>query len=302
MTARYAIGIDVGGTKIAGGFVDLQTGSVDHVISEPTPLADGGPAILAWVTSIVARVGHAAALEGKGAIGVGVGVPELVDHSGRITTAWNFDWTKSNYAGILGNFGRLKIESDVRAGAYAEMRFGRGRTFDSFAYVTIGSGMSYTLCENGRVRRGARGYAIHFASNDLIVSPLEAPGPAPFLLEGFASGFGMAETLRRRTGQATDARAIVEGRAGPAGEALLEEATTATASYLGQLVNIIDPQAIVLAGGLGTAPAYADRVRARVPPFIFAPDARDLPIVPSALGVHAGVIGAAAILDEEYVP
>ena len=282
--------------------MEIDTGTIRHMVVRPTPLAQGGAAVLDCVAAVAGDLAREAAATGLNSVGLGVGVPELVDLAGRVTTAWNFDWLTLDPATALAGFGPLRIESDVRAGAYAEMRFGRGRAFSSFAYVTIGSGMSYTLCEDGRVRRGARGYAIHFASNELVVAPAGAPGTGRFLLEGFASGFGMADTLRRRTGQALDARAIVEGRAGPAGESLLEDATLATASYLGQIVNMLDPQAIVLAGGLGTAPAYADRVRARVAEFVFAPDARDLPVVPSALGTHAGVIGAAAILDEDTCP
>ena len=297
-----ALGIDVGGTKIAGGLVEIDTGTIRHLVVRPTPLSQGGRAVLDCVASVAGDLAAGAAAMGLQTVGLGVGVPELVDRAGRVTTAWNFDWLTLDPEGVLAGLGPLRIESDVRAGAYAEMRFGRGRDFASFAYVTIGSGMSYTLCEDGHVRRGARGYAIHFASNELVVAPDGARATGRFLLEGFASGFGMVDTLRRRTELPADARAIVEGRAGPAGEVLLEQATLATASYLGQLVNMLDPQAIVLAGGLGTAPAYADRVRSRIPEFIFAPDARDLPVVPSALGVHAGVIGAAAIIEEERVP
>lgn len=299
MTDRFALGIDVGGTKVAGGIVETSTGAIRHAVVRATPLAEGGAAVLDCVESVAHELAQEAARRGLPLAGIGVGVPELVDNAGRVTTNWNFDWLALDPAAVLARFGAVTIESDVRAGAYAEMRFGRGRDFASFAYVSIGSGMSYSLCEGGQVRRGARGYAIHFASNELVVSPEGVPAAGPFLLEGFASGFGMAETLRRRTGLVVDARAIVEGRAGAEGDRLLEEATTATASYLGQIVNMLDPQAVVLAGGLGTAPAYADRVRARIPGFIFAPDVRDLPIVTSALGTSAGVIGAAAILDEE---
>lgn len=302
MSGRVAIGIDLGGTKVAGGVVDLDSGRILAGAMQPTPLKEGGRAILDCVVAVAAQMSGQARHLGLTCAGVGVGVPELVDNEGRVASDWNFDWLSLDPIAALSPFGPVRLESDVRAGAMAEMRFGRGREFPDFAFVTIGSGMSYALCEGGRVRRGARGFAIHFASNPLVVSPAGAKAPAEFLLEGFASGFGLAETFRRRTGHLAEARDIVEGRAGPEGERLLDEATAATASYLGQLVNMLDPTAVVVAGGLGTAPGYFQRVREKVPPFIFGGRARDLPIVTSALGTQAGVVGAAAILDRDDAP
>ena len=76
---------------------------------------------------------------------------------------------------------------------------------------------------------------------------------------------------------------------------MLDEATTALASYLGQMINMIDPHGVVIGGGLGTAQPYFDRLRSKVPTYVWAEACRGLPVLASALGSAAGVIGAAAL-------
>jgi predicted NBD/HSP70 family sugar kinase len=88
---------------------------------------------------------------------------------------------------------------------------------------------------------------------------------------------------------------IVEGQAGKEGALLLNQATTALANYIGQMINIFDPHGVVIGGGLGTAPVFFEAVRAKVPNYIWAESCRLLPIRASALHSTACVVGAAAL-------
>ncbi len=294
MTHRLAIGIDVGGTKIGGGLVDLGSGLLTCRVERPTPLAGGGSAVLDAVEALAQDLTVEAARQGREPIGLGVGLPELVTNDGTVASRWNFDWSGLDPQARLGRFGRFRLESDVRAAAQGELLFGEGRRFPSFVFVTIGSGMSFCLCADGKVHRGAHGFAIHFASSDLMVMSPDRRQQFPFRLEAFASGFGLADTYATLTGSEADPRAIVEGQAGASGQHLLESATSAVASYLGQMVNMLDPHGVVIGGGLGTAAGYFERVRDKMRTFIFAESCRDLPVCRSALGHDAGIIGAAA--------
>lgn len=294
MTARLAIGIDVGGTKMSGGLVDLATGELSCRLERPTPLDGGGAAVLDALEALAQELADDAVRLERHPMGLGVGLPELVTNEGTVASRWNFDWSGLDPQERLGRFGRVRLESDVRAAALAELRFGEGRRLPSFVFVTIGSGMSFCLCTDGKVHRGANGFAIHFASSDLMVVSPDLRQPFPFRLEAFASGFGLADAYARLTGSRADARAIVEGRAGASGQYLLEAATTAIASYVGQMVNMLDPHGVVIGGGLGTAAGYFERIRDQVPAFVFAESCRGLPVCRSALGADAGIIGAAA--------
>jgi glucokinase len=289
---RTAIGVDVGLTKIATALVDLETGAAIERQIDPTPA--GRDAVVACIAGAVARM-----KQGAGAPrGIGVGLPELIDDDGRITTAWLLDWTGFDLQQTLSGLGRIQLESDVRVAALGELRYGHGRNHRSMVYVTIGSGISFAFSTEGHIHRGAGGAAIHFGSSDLMPVCGACGMQTPFNLEGFASGYGLADHYAARTGRdGVDARKILAGAAGAEGETLLDQATTALASYLGQMINMLDPHVMVIGGGLGTAPDFFARLRDKVPAYIWAKGRRDLPLLPSVLGADTGVIGAAALFD-----
>lgn len=292
---RSAIGIDVGGTKIAAGLVDLTAGRLIERMELPTPRGESAETMLAAIAEAAERMQVAAKTAGIVPAGIGIGLPELVRLDGVPASDWITQWRKRDLTRDLVRFHPVMVDSDVRLATLAELHYGHGRSLPSFVYVSIGTGLSCAVCENGAIRRGAHGFAIHFASSDLVSYDAASGREMVFNLEGFASGLGMSRVYQLRTGRGATARDIVEGQAGQDGAALLEEATTALASYIGQIVNMIDPHGVVIGGGLGTAPRFFAMLRAKVPAYIWAEDCRDLPILPSALNATAGIIGAAAL-------
>jgi glucokinase len=151
-----AVGIDVGGTKIAAGVVDTATGEVLRSERVPTRPERGGAAVLSNCVTLAERLGRAG-------VPVGVGVCEAVDLSGRVTTAETVDWRAFDVAAAFGS-GPVTVESDVRAAALAEARLGRGAGLESFLYVIVGTGASVCLVVGGRPHRGAHGNAIILGS------------------------------------------------------------------------------------------------------------------------------------------
>ncbi len=287
------LGIDVGGTKIAAGVVDPATGAILARETIATEAARGGSAILDDTISLARRLIGAAKVRVDR---IGLGVPQLVDNAGRIRSAYNFDWTDLPVRERLSTLAPTTIESDVRAAARAEARFGAGQGRCIFVYVTIGTGLSYCLVIEGRPHAGANGFAIHFASSALHV-PCEACGHinAP-VLEEIASGPAISAAYARRTGRSIGAADLLA--AATSGDAAASDILTAAARQLGPLValvvNMLDPQAIVLGGGLGLAAGpYRDQLIASTRAHIWAEACRDLPILPAALGVDAGLVGAA---------
>ena len=288
------LGIDVGGTKIAAGVVDPATGDIVRRETIATAATRGGAAVLADTVDLAKRLVEVA---GRRVIRIGVGVPQLVDTAGRIRSAYNFDWTDLPVRERLSTLAPTTIESDVRAAARAEARFGAGKGHRIFAYVTIGTGISYCLAIDGRPHAGANGFAIHFASSALHV-PCEACGHinAP-VIEEIASGPAIAAAYARRTGRSVGGAGDLLAAAA-SGDAAASEIVTAAARQLGPLValvvNMLDPEAIVLGGGLGLAAGvYREALIASTRAHIWAESCRDLPILPAALGVDAGLIGAA---------
>jgi glucokinase len=295
----YAVGVDVGGTKTKACLVRIADGAVLIEKTRPTPCADGGAAVLDLVVAMAAEAQREAGELTRGAAcPVGVCPPELVSNEGEPGSAWNFEWRGLDYRTPLSAFGPVYVESDVRAAAFAEGWIGAGSNANIFVYVTLSTGMSHTLVIDGKPYGGARGYAIHFAGAELVAWT----GPDKDIevrqhVEVFASGKGMGERYGALIGKPdATARALIEASGSdPRAKKLLENSLMSIASYLGQLINILDPSIMVIGGGIGSNPDINARLGELTRPFIFADLARDLPIVPASLGDNACAIGVAAL-------
>ena len=293
-----AIGVDVGGTKTKACLVQAADGAVLRERTLPTPCADGGRAVLDLVVAMGSEMQREAeAMAGRRAP-FGVCLPELVGKDGEPGSAWNFEWRGLDFRTPLSAVGPLHVESDVRAAAFAEGWIGAGREAPVFVYVTLSTGMSHTLVIHGVPYAGHRGYAIHFAGAELVAFT----GPDKDVevrqhIEIFASGKGLGERWAAASGNPAATARDLFAAAGTDARAkkIADNALLAIASYLAQLVNILDPALMVLGGGIGSVPAICARLAELSRPFIFADLARDLPFVPARLGDNACAIGTAAL-------
>lgn len=292
----WVIGLDAGGTKIAGGVVEARTGTIALQRTVPT-VPERGAAALADALALAAALKDEATDRGLIPARIGIGVPELVDHAGRITSSDVIHWrdlpVQARFDAILPTV----IESDVRAAALAEARHGAGHDLALFAYVTVGTGISSTIVIDGQPLTGARGNAIALASGHLTLPASTCDDAIRQVLEEYGSGPGLARRYREATGTlVTRAEEVIA--AADAGDRIAYDVVRSGAASLGNsigfLVNIIDPEAVIVGGGLGLAGGlYWDTMLASTRQHIWAAGTRDLPIIPAALGPEAGLIGAA---------
>jgi glucokinase len=258
------IGIDVGGSKIAAAIVDVNTGVALRELRAPTPVGAGGAAVLDECVKLARE------LAPDGAAAVGIGLCEFVDLSGKPTSAYTVDWLGLDVERAFGEAGHVRIESDVRAGALAEARFGAARRFASFVYVVVGSGVSHCLVLDGRPYPGARGNAI-----------VTGAPPVEWSVGGLA--------LARRAGVESAEQVLSD----PVHAPLVDAAADELGHALAALVNALDPEAVVIGGGLGLAERYREQVAAAARAGIEHDATRELPIIPATLGAQSGVVGAA---------
>jgi glucokinase len=293
----WAIGIDVGGTKIAAGLVRFPAGGVTcrQIIRTR---AERGPEDVLTDVATLALALSAQLPHGERFAGIGIGVPELVDNQGRITSGQTIDWRGISLSDRLAGMGAVCIEADVRAAALAEARFGAGRPYQLFAYVTVGTGISSTLVQNGQPYAGARGNALVLASGPISTVCPQCGARISTVLEDIASGPALARRYRQVcAGEAVPCENVLE--AASLGDAqatrMVQEAGEALGSSVGFLVNILDPEAVVIGGGLGLAGGlYWDSFLDSVRRHVWAEATRDLPVVPAELETDAGLIGSAA--------
>jgi len=293
------VGIDVGGTKIAAGVVSLPEGRICAQQMVPTAPARGGEAVLNDVVRLAEELAAGAEAAGRKVEGVGLGLCELVDPAGHILSANCVGWQDQPVAERLSRVGPLVIEADVRAAALAEALFGAGRSFRIFLYVTIGTGISSCLTIDGEPFVGARG-----ATGTMASSPLNwicehcghATGEAT--LEEIASGPALvARFNQRRPGASRSGPDVLAAAAAGDADSLdvVRSAGEALGSAVGLLVNVLDPEAVIVGGGLGLSEGlYWESFNASTRRHIWSEIHRGLPILRAATGQAAGMIGAAA--------
>jgi glucokinase len=284
------VGVDIGGTKTAVVAIALPRADVKFCEVIATQAAHGAGRLRGELGTVLARLRSELGLREHPP--VGVSVPELVDLDGVVTT----DVVVPGLAGDLtqwAELGVVRVESDVRAAACAEAHVGAGRGFPSIAYLSIGTGISSTFVQNGVAWPGAHGAAILLGSGSLGSRP--GSGSRPYILEELASGTAIVAGYQSLGGHAGSAREVLDRYSSdPLATQVIDQAGHAAGHGVAVLVNLLDPHAVIVGGGLGSVEGpYWRGLRASARAHIWADAARDVPVLRSGLGPDAAAIGAA---------
>ncbi|MBA2441575.1 MAG: ROK family protein [Rubrobacter sp.] len=306
--AVYAVGLDVGGTKIAAGLVDRD----GELLREERYPTVGSPAKLldALERAVVE------ACEGQSVGAVCLGVPGLImARENRVVFSPNLRAIegiplKDELEHRTGS--PITIENDANAAAWGEFRFGAGSGVDNLVFVTLGTGVGGGIITEGLLLRGAHG-----SGGELGHTTLHATGPRCTCgnrgcFEALASGSAIErrarELARAEPGSALGKVAAESGevsgeevtrlarRGDPGAVSVLREAGRWLGIGLAGFVNVFNPEVVAVGGGVSAAgdlilaPAREEvRLRARSP-------SRDLVEVREAtLGAASGMLGAAAL-------
>jgi glucokinase len=294
-----AIGVDVGGTKCAAGVVLVPEGRVLTRRLRPTEPQRGGHAVLADVLELIGALQAEAASSELQPVAVGVGIAELVSMSGELLSDATIRWRELPVRETIEARTGLPatLDADVRVAARAEAHAGAGRDYQSFVYVTVGTGISGCLVLQGRPYAGARGLTGAFFSSRGLIPTDEGDLCSGPPLEQFASGPALAARFAALGGPpASSAEEVIElGEAGrQEARKVVVTAATALGAAIGQLVNLLDPQAVVMGGGLGLVGGlWRESLDRAMRAHIWCDAHRDLPLVSAGLGVDAGMVGAA---------
>jgi len=297
-----ALGLDVGGTKIAAGIVARPDGKLLEKRVFPTRAERDGDSILAEAVASAEELMARARALGARVAGIGIAVPELVDR-GSIASAAVLGWRGLPVRERFSELAPCVIEADSRAAALGEAKYGAGRPFKDFFYVTVGTGIGSAFVKDGRPHAGARGSAGTLATGPLTTLCSSCGAESRSVLEEIASGPALVARYNRlRPGGATRAEDVTAAAAredAPA-QGVVRSAARSLGSALGLMVNVLDPEAVVVGGGLGTSGGlFWETLVASVRDHIWSETHRDLPVIQAAFGADVGVVGAAAVAFEE---
>jgi glucokinase len=201
---------------------------------------------------------------------VGLGLPEIVSPEGEITSSANWELDAAELRRRLGEVAPVHIESDVRAAALAEARWGAGAGLVRFVYLSVGTNLAAVLVVDGIPHPGRTGAAL----------VLGAP-PVEELAGGAALSAG---------GHHPDALQTLED---PSCAGLVAAAATALGDEMARVVNLLDPAAVVVGGSLGLHPGYRRQWVEQMRKAVWHPPAAEVPVLVAGLGAEAGMVGAA---------
>jgi len=288
----------VGGTKTAAAVVDLTDGTLLERSVVPTEAGRDGESVLSDVIGLVTDLVEVADEQGHALAGLGVGVAELIDHEGIVRSSQTLDWEGYDLAArFRGLADLIVVESDVRAGAIAEGRSGAGVDRSSYVFVSVGTGVSSTFVLDGRPWRGVHGNAIIAATGPIAIRCRHCGEDQLVVPEEVASGAGIeASYSHLSTSSNLSAEAIIQlaEQGDELATSVVGDAAAALASVVGSLINLLDPECVIVGGGLGAATGlYWDLFVGRIDRHLVARQSHDTPIVQSLFGSDGPVIGAA---------
>jgi len=306
--ARYTlsvrIGIDLGGTKIEGiaieGSVEVARLRVDTPRDDYSATVE---AIAALVDALEQQAGDVLSLS-KGSRGsVGVGIPGAMSPATGLVKNANSAWLVGRplLADLERRLGReVRIANDANCFAVSEAADGAGAGAAVVFGVIVGTGTGAGIVVRGEVLTGPNGIAGEWGHNPLPwPTDDERPGPLCYCgrhgcIETFLSGPGLQADYERRTGRRRKPAEIVADAS--AGDRATQDALARyeerMARALASVVNVLDPDVIVLGGGLSNIASLYEHVPRLWRPFVFS-DAVTTRLVPARHGDASGVRGAA---------
>lgn len=314
----FAVGVDIGGTAIKAGLVSTE-GRLVRSLSAPTE--GGRRGVLTAVFRLVEEL-----LDGPGGevgrakvVGIGADSPGLVDDAGRVVTgASNIPgWNGTALGAELRRRFRLpvRVENDVTALVLGESLFGNGRPYRFLLGLAFGTGLGGGIVIDHKVYRGRTGYAAEFGHMVVDTSPQAAVCTCGSrgCWEAYASRVGIQRMLREvlpghpgscLRPEATPKEVYEAARRGDrAAKAVVAAVGEKVGAGIASLVNIFDPDAVMVGGGIAEAgkiffDAFLPAYRRWVLPYHRR---RGVRFIRPKFGAEGGVVGAASLILQEHL-
>jgi predicted NBD/HSP70 family sugar kinase/uncharacterized phosphosugar-binding protein len=293
VSVRYAIGVDIGGTHFKAVAVSEDGELLERLEGRSH---DGEEALAAG--RIRETVSELERRRGGAASWIGIGAPGLAARDGR-----SIAWMQGRLAGLQGlvwadvldTRATVVVSNDAQAALVGEAWRGAARGLGDVVLLTLGTGVGGAILSGGRILRGHLGRAGHWGHMSL--DPRGAPGitGTPGSLE---DAVGNCTLKARSGGRFDEARSLVEAvRAGDAEAAeLWSRSVRALGCAIASILNAVDPEAVILGGGIAQAGALLfEPLQTVLDEVEWRPTGRRVPLVPAELGELAGALGAARL-------
>jgi glucokinase len=314
---KFAIGIDFGGTKVAAGVVNLETGRLVAAAKKKTRNVPEQENVIKRLQAVIDELLSESNIDIKQIKGIGIGVAGMVDRQkGVLLAAANIGANDMPLVEPISKFYGIpcRIGNDVEVATYAELHYGAGRNCNSFICIFVGTGIGSGIVNEGILRLGATATAGEIGHMCLIPEGRLCGCGSFGCLETYASRTAVAKSILADLERGADSvirdkvdltkgilRSKAIAQAIAQGDELVTNAVTRAAEFLGiglaSVINFYNPKRIILGGGLveasdlylKVAEKEAKRRALKIP-------ARKIEIVKAELGDYSGIIGAALLM------
>jgi glucokinase len=324
MMKKLIVGIDIGGTKVAGGLVNLK-GHLVRSLVVPTRADEGFETSFQQILSVIEDLIGCAGGK-QNIVGIGMCAPgPLNPRTGLVINPPNLPGWRNVQLGrrVEKKFGLpAKVENDANAAGLAEALFGAAVGYRDIFYVTVSTGIGTGIIINKKIYHGKNGVAGEGGHVSIdFRSPYRCGCGTQGCIEALAAGPGMVRRARVRLEQEHTAPSLLRdltrghlsqitpkmiqeaAREGdPVAQEILDETGFFLGVWLAGMITLFDPEAIVIGGGVAKIgkPLF-DKIRETIPHYtINRLFARKTPLLPAKLQTNVGVFGAASLfLPEE---
>lgn len=289
----YAIGIDLGGTNIKFLATDAKAAVLQEVCCETEDSSDG---IGIWAERIAETIDKIESLQRRPAHWIGVSAPGMTDREkrsiislpGRLKGLERLDWTN-----FLGRDETVPVLNDAHAALYGESWSGSAAEYKNVIFITLGTGVGGAFSINGQLQSGFLGRAGHFGHTclnpDMPLDIKNSPGSIEMMI-------GECTIKERTNGRFNSTKDLVSSYLSGDKEAsdIWLRSIYHLACALSSFINILDPEVILLGGGISKAgDALMDPLNFYMNKVEWRPQGHSVPIKFATLGNRAGALGAA---------
>ena len=310
---NYGFGVDIGGTTIKMGFFETSGKLLDKWEIK-TDTSNGGENILSDVAKAIDNKLAQEAISKNDVQGIGIGVPGPVCSNGVVNRCVNLGWGVLNVAEQLGALTGLdvKVGNDANVAGLGEMWQGGGKGCKDVVMVTLGTGVGGGIIVDGKIVAGFNGAGGEIGHITVNKGEIEACNCGQYgCLEQYASATGIVRMANRKLAKSDDATTLRnfepltakdifdEAKAGDeVAKELVDELGEILGSALSNLVVVVNPEVIVIGGGVSKAGAILiDAIQEHFKESVFHA-ARDTRFELATLGNDAGIYGCMAMILE----
>lgn len=311
---NYYAGVDIGGTNTKIGLVDAHFNVLAQTQIK-TLSKEGAERTFSRIWESIQQLAEAQHLDLTALLGIGLGIPGPVVDNAIVKIAANFSWGNDfNAKALLERISNkpVKVDNDVRVITLGEKRFGQCQQYDNAAVIPIGTGMASGLIINGQVVSGTVGFAGELGHIRVEDNGYQCGCGLKGCLETYVSAPGIVRAAKKAL-QANSSSSLQQYASDDGLEAhhvfecakagdnvaieVIDQFCRHLAYGISVLVNLLNPQAIVLAGGVAKSGDYIiERLWRYLPDFALGVSLKDLSISATALSEEAGIKGAAALV------